>query len=271
MPSIAANPNILNNSGQNARIAQAYAAARVNNAWSDPVEGRGAAAVGISRYGSYTASGSRGGLTANARPGNNLYPSASGYVPTRPANGHFQRGQNGNDGSRGNHRYYYNNFPYAVYYPYLYGGYGYGDGGYADSGYYGGTADDAGLTPDSDTINPGTPNFSDTPNNYYSYNGPGQDNPNAGPSNPSQTLPDAPAVGPQGPASADRSQGTPQGPDSLVEAVQDELSRRGYLEGKPDAVYTPATKDAIRRFQTDNHLPATGRINEATLHALHLD
>ena len=36
-------------------------------------------------------------------------------------------------------------------------------------------------------------------------------------------------------------------------------------------MYGPATKEAIRRFQSDQHLPSSGLINEATLHALHLD
>ena len=61
------------------------------------------------------------------------------------------------------------------------------------------------------------------------------------------------------------------GPDSLVEAVQAELSRRGYFGGEIDAVYNAATHAAIERFQADQRLPATGRINEATLHALELD
>ncbi len=72
-------------------------------------------------------------------------------------------------------------------------------------------------------------------------------------------------------APADQSVQPGNGPDSLVEAVQAELSRRGYFGGKIDAVYNPATHTAIQRFQTDQHLPASGRINEATLHALQLD
>ena len=61
------------------------------------------------------------------------------------------------------------------------------------------------------------------------------------------------------------------GPDSLVEAVQAELARRGYFGGKVDAVYNEATHAALQRFQSDQQLAVTGRINEATLHALQLD
>ena len=60
-------------------------------------------------------------------------------------------------------------------------------------------------------------------------------------------------------------------PDSLVEAVQQELIRRGYFGGKVDAMYGPDTRDALRKFQQDHHLADTGLINEATLHALQLD
>lgn len=223
----------------------------VNNAWTDPTNPR--------------VTGS-----SNLRPGNHLYPGAYGYAPGNPANGHSQHGT---DGSRGHRRYYYNNFPYPVYFPAFYGGYG--SGGYAGNGnlgYYGGTADYAGLTADNSVADLGAPDFSTTPNAYYSYAQPSpQAPPSADQPAPTQPLPDAPAVGPQNPTGADKSTGASSGPDSLVEAVQGELSRRGYFEGKPDAIYSPATKEAIRRFQTDQKLPATGRINEATLHALKLD
>ncbi len=61
------------------------------------------------------------------------------------------------------------------------------------------------------------------------------------------------------------------GPDSLVEAVQAELARRGYFQGKVDAVFRPDTEAAVRRFQQDNYLAPTGHLNEPTLHALDLD
>ena len=225
----------------------------VNNAWTDPVSPRVAGT----------------GSAAILRTGNSLYPGASGYAANRSANGSYRHGDNGGDGSRGRHRYFYNNFPYAVYYPYLYNNFGY-DGGYG----YGGVADYAGLSTDNTDNVLGAPDFQNTPNNYYSYVAPDQGARNSAADQPApaQSLPDAPAVGPQAPGSADRSTGNQQqGPDSLVEAVQSELARRGYFEGQPDSMYGPATREAIRRFQSDQHLPATGRINEATLHALKLD
>lgn len=220
----------------------------VHNAWTDPASLR---------------------VNGN-RVGNNLYPGAYGYAANRSSNANFRHG---NNGSRGRHRYYYNNFPYAVYYPYLYNNFGY-YGGYGSLGYDGGVADYAGSITENPNSDLGAPDFTSTPNNYYSYAAPDQ-----GPQGSADhdapalppPLPDAPAVGPQAPAASDRSTGAPQGPDSLVEAVQSELVRRGYFEGQPDSMYTPATREAIRRFQTDQRLPTTGRINEATLHALHLD
>ena len=184
----------------------------------------------------------------------------------RPARrDHARRGRDGED-SR--HRYLYNNFPYAVSYPYLYDGYGAGG-----IGYYGSVADYAGATSEGDAADPGAPDFTTAPNAYYNYVAPGQGQPSADDAAASQPLPDAPAVGPQTPAPTGNpaASAPQQGPDSLVEAVQDELARRGYFAGKADAVYSPATREAIRRFQTDRNLPATGRINEATLHALQLD
>ena len=61
------------------------------------------------------------------------------------------------------------------------------------------------------------------------------------------------------------------GPDSLVEAVQAELTRRGYYQGKVDAMFSSDTAASLRRFQQDNYLAPTGHLNEPTLHALNLD
>jgi hypothetical protein len=61
------------------------------------------------------------------------------------------------------------------------------------------------------------------------------------------------------------------GPDSLVEAVQSELARRGYFQGKVDAMFRADTEAALRKFQQDNYLAPTGHLNEPTLHALNLD
>ena len=251
---------------------------RVNNAWTDPVEPRGAGAAGI-RPAGHDATPLHGELGNGVRTGTTLYPGAPGYQAGNATGGRFQSGQAANRGSHYGHRYYYNNFPYFVSYPFLYNNYGYG--GFGDPGYYNDLADYAGTTPNITDSTLGSPDFSSSPNNYYSYAAPAQANPNPAPDNQNpdqgtspQTLPDAPAnVGPQAPPTAEKSGGASQsqGPDTLVEAVQEELSRRGYFPGKPDSMYSEATKEAIRRFQADQHLAVTGRINEATLHALHLD
>ena len=261
MPSVASNPGVLSEGLVQAGATRAsIPIARVNNAWTDPVEPRSAE----------TTNDQRSGGIADARVGTNLYPGAYGCTPNH-AGGNSQRGQNGGNNSRGGHRYYFNNFPYGVYYPYLYNNYGYGGyGDYGDLG-YGSAADYAGLTTDGSAAELGAPNFVAPPNNYYGYVSPDQTNPNPAQAAPTQPLPDAPAVGPQDPSSSEKTPPASQGPDSLVEAVQGELAKRGYFDGKPDAMYSDATKEAIRRFQTDQRLPATGRINEATLHALRLD
>ena len=260
MPSVASNPGVLSEGLAQAGATRAsMPVARVNNAWTDPVDSRAAATTD-----------ERGGVANNARVGTNLNPGAYGYTPSR-AGGNSQRGRNDGNGSRSRHHYYINNFPYGVYYPYLYNNYGYGGyGGYGDLG-YGSTGDYAGLTADGGAAEPGAPDFVTPANNYYGYVSPDQANPNPAQAAPTQPLPDAPSVGPEDPSSAEKTPSTSQGPDSLVEAVQGELAKRGYFDGKPDAMYSDATKVAIRRFQTDQHLPATGRINEATLHALRLD
>ncbi len=63
----------------------------------------------------------------------------------------------------------------------------------------------------------------------------------------------------------------PSEPNSVVEAVQGELARRGYYAGDMDGISGPATAEAIRRFQTDVRLRVTGEANQATLFALGLN
>lgn len=62
-----------------------------------------------------------------------------------------------------------------------------------------------------------------------------------------------------------------RGPDSVVEAVQEELARRGYFAGKVNGVLGASSQEALRRFQANHQLAPTGRINEATLFALGLN
>jgi len=60
------------------------------------------------------------------------------------------------------------------------------------------------------------------------------------------------------------------GPDntSTVMAAQEALNRFGYNAGATDGTMTPATHDALQRFQTARGLPSTGNLDAATLSAL---
>ncbi len=51
-------------------------------------------------------------------------------------------------------------------------------------------------------------------------------------------------------------------------SVQVELERKGYYGGSIDGVIGPGTQQAIAKYQSDNGLPPTGKINEALLKSL---
>ena len=55
---------------------------------------------------------------------------------------------------------------------------------------------------------------------------------------------------------------------SLPEAVQRQLSKKGYYKGSIDGQFGPASRGALSRFQHDHGLKETGRIDEPTLDAL---
>lgn len=57
-----------------------------------------------------------------------------------------------------------------------------------------------------------------------------------------------------------------EGVDVVV--LQDLLNRGGFLSVVPNGHYGPATKEAVRAFQYENHLSTTGKVDEATLNAL---
>ncbi len=57
-------------------------------------------------------------------------------------------------------------------------------------------------------------------------------------------------------------------PSALPKEVQKQLSKRGYYKGSIDGDFGPASKSALTRFQRDNNLRATGRVDGATLKAL---
>ena len=49
-----------------------------------------------------------------------------------------------------------------------------------------------------------------------------------------------------------------------VVAIQEQLISLGYLDGEADGVYGPACASAVRKFQQENGLPATGDADEET-------
>ena len=261
-------------------------ASRPGNAWTDPVSPNGVrtadrqVTADLSNrsdisYRQYIANGNYNGLTTpSGIAGSYLYPGAYSSALNSYYNGQAQRGALGYSGParnfgqvraaydpyEGNYRYRPNG-----YYPYF-GGYGYPFFGSAFGyGYDGDGYGDGNLASNNDlgyndqsvaTVDSG-PAPSD-----QAAGQPGTDSQN--PSNASPTQPASPdAKAASGVMS--------NGPDSLIEAVQAELARRGYFTGTINAMYGPATREALRRFQTDAGLAATGRINEATMHALQLD
>jgi len=52
--------------------------------------------------------------------------------------------------------------------------------------------------------------------------------------------------------------------------IQQALIARGYLQGPPTGVWGPESVEALRRFQRDNGLEPTGKLNSLTLIALGL-
>ena len=57
-------------------------------------------------------------------------------------------------------------------------------------------------------------------------------------------------------------------PSALPKEVQKQLAKRGYYKGNIDGEFGPGSKSALTRFQRDNNLRATGRVDGATLKAL---
>jgi peptidoglycan hydrolase-like protein with peptidoglycan-binding domain len=52
--------------------------------------------------------------------------------------------------------------------------------------------------------------------------------------------------------------------------IQQALIEKGYLKSEPTGVWDAATVNAMQRFQTDQKLPSTGRINAPSLIGLGL-
>lgn len=53
-----------------------------------------------------------------------------------------------------------------------------------------------------------------------------------------------------------------------VSVLQDFLDRAGYLSATPNGYFGPATTAAVRAFQSENYIPATGTVGPATRNAL---
>jgi hypothetical protein len=267
------------------------AIARPRNAWTDPagvVSARDAVETGgvktaerqvtatqanesVGAYRNYIANGNYNGLTGpSGFAGTYLFPGTYGSSLNTFYNRQAPTGTLGYNGAARsfahNQQWFGPNAGYHAYWPNGYvpyfGGYAYPFFGSAlgYDGFYG----DGGLTADTDAAY-GPPVASVD----GMSSGPDQSN-----ANNTEAQTQAPsAQQPTSPESDSKlTSGTAgNGPDSLVEAVQAELARRGYFTGKVDAMYGPSTREALRRFQTDMGLAATGRVNEATMHALRLD
>ncbi|WP_017316720.1 peptidoglycan-binding domain-containing protein [Mastigocladopsis repens] len=54
-----------------------------------------------------------------------------------------------------------------------------------------------------------------------------------------------------------------------VRVLQEQLIKAGYLEGEPNGYFGPYTADAVRRFQEDNYLAASGIAGPTTRAKLH--
>jgi len=56
--------------------------------------------------------------------------------------------------------------------------------------------------------------------------------------------------------------------EQYLRAVQKSLNDKGYKVGKLDGVWGPKTAEALRNFQGDHGLQATGQIDAQTIAAL---
>jgi peptidoglycan hydrolase-like protein with peptidoglycan-binding domain len=61
---------------------------------------------------------------------------------------------------------------------------------------------------------------------------------------------------------------TPKLTKQEIESVQDELHQRGYLKTRATGVVDEKTREALRKYQGDNGLPVSGRIDDETMEKL---
>ena len=220
--------------------------------------------------------------------GQRLSPGTSSYSALNAGRSHALQGSASNRGSGHGYNRDYNHHTRDVYnqfyltsalYPYLYGSFFPAYDGYYGNGYLGGGFGDyVGGGDGSLNANYGAPNFNDATGPYVPNDtnqaGDGQGNPAPQSTPPTDdNLPPNPpsSGGAQDPPAPEEGGLEEAGAETMVESVQNELAKRGYYGGSADSMYNEATRTALRRFQTDQHLAVTGRINEATLHALQLD
>ena len=258
---------------------------RIHNAWTEPNNTHVTPAARTSRYGYNNGAydEDRTVLTTRIGSGQHLYPGVSNYSAltadrARSAEGSSRNGYHGNYNR--NTRDAYNRFFFTgALFPYLYGSFFPAYYGYYDNGYLGGGFGDYLDNGDGSlNANYGTPNFNNATGPYVptddsQYNDQANPAPQSTPPTDDNSLPPGQpsSVGPQNPTPTEDRESNETGPDTLVESVQNELAKRGYYGGKVDSMYNDDTRAALRRFQADQHLAVTGRINEATLHALQLD
>jgi photosystem II stability/assembly factor-like uncharacterized protein len=69
-------------------------------------------------------------------------------------------------------------------------------------------------------------------------------------------------------ASKPKRSASPQPDEESVLQAQQVLAAAGYHLGEPDGKSGPATTTALKKFQTDRHLPVTGKLDAITLAAL---
>ena len=226
-------------------------------------------------YSQSLATGNYAGLnTPYGYSGSYFYPGAYGYALSQQANAQRPRGvsnraarsysrfDNWHGQQAGHHAYWPNGYNPYFGNSYAFGGFPYYFGGFVGGfGYpYVGTTYDLNTNLGIDTTYAGAPAADTTT---------ATDQPL--PPDAQQDVAEVPPAAPRDTQPASASRGVGSGPDSLVEAVQEELARLGYFGGKVDAIYGEDTKKALSRFQGDQGLAVTGRINDATLHALRLD
>lgn len=73
---------------------------------------------------------------------------------------------------------------------------------------------------------------------------------------------------PQAASATAKRQGTASTPNETILSAQQALTALGYNLGEPDGKAGASTTSAVKRFQTDRHLPVTGKLDSITLGAL---